>query len=296
MRPLAEALRAMGIRVWYDEFELRLGDNLRRSIDRGLADCSFGLVVLSPRFFGKKWTNRELDGLVAKEMAEDRVVILPIWLDTSFEEVAGFSPPLANTLSLKYNGDMTALVSSIAQRFRADEPYLQLSGEHRVILDSRDGSSARWHIRRTVQVGPNELKQMELRVSTDGSITPAEFSPGRFVGYENIGGVRMAIVHFNPAMQPGEVFTQEWVFDTENMYSKDKNAAIVAPRVPYERYTLSVHTKFPGSIGEVRAYKRIGLKEISLGPVMRSPKDDWFKVELTNPEVGVTHLLQWSRM
>ena len=35
-RPLAEALRSHGLRVWYDEFALRPGNSLRESIDRGL--------------------------------------------------------------------------------------------------------------------------------------------------------------------------------------------------------------------------------------------------------------------
>lgn len=56
-RPLANALRQKGLRVWYDEFELRLGDSLRRKIDEGIARSVFGIVVLSPAFFAKKWTN-----------------------------------------------------------------------------------------------------------------------------------------------------------------------------------------------------------------------------------------------
>ena len=51
--PLAEALQANGLRVWYGDFSLRLGDSLRQSIDRGLARSRFGVVILSARFFEK---------------------------------------------------------------------------------------------------------------------------------------------------------------------------------------------------------------------------------------------------
>ena len=54
-RPIANALTEAGLRVWYDEFELRIGDSLRRKIDHGLARSRFGIVVLSPSFFAKKW-------------------------------------------------------------------------------------------------------------------------------------------------------------------------------------------------------------------------------------------------
>ena len=51
VRPLAEALINQNLRVWYDEFELRLGDSLRRKIDVGLTQSRFGIVVLSHAFF-----------------------------------------------------------------------------------------------------------------------------------------------------------------------------------------------------------------------------------------------------
>ena len=44
VRPLANALRKAGLKVWYDEFELHIGDSLRRKIDQGLAKSRFGIV------------------------------------------------------------------------------------------------------------------------------------------------------------------------------------------------------------------------------------------------------------
>src|SRR5205823_5536445 len=55
-RPLAEALTARGARVWLDELEMKVGDSLRLKIDDGLRLSRFGVVVLSPSFFDKRWT------------------------------------------------------------------------------------------------------------------------------------------------------------------------------------------------------------------------------------------------
>jgi hypothetical protein len=41
-RPLAESLRERGYAVWFDEFELDVGDSLREAIDQGLATSRFG--------------------------------------------------------------------------------------------------------------------------------------------------------------------------------------------------------------------------------------------------------------
>lgn len=106
VRPLATALRQRGLQVWYDEFEIRIGDNLRRKIDRGLVACRFGVVVLSPSFFAKGWPNYELDGLVTREVSGGEQLILPVWHEVTHAEVMEYSPSLAGKLA-RSTGDVT---------------------------------------------------------------------------------------------------------------------------------------------------------------------------------------------
>ncbi len=98
VRPLAHALRDGGLSVWYDEFELRIGDSLRRKIDTGLAKSRFGVVVLSRSFFGKGWTNYELDGLVTRTISGEQV-LLPIWHEITKQELIKYSPSLADKVA-----------------------------------------------------------------------------------------------------------------------------------------------------------------------------------------------------
>ena len=97
VRPLATALREAGLSVWYDEFELRIGDSLRRKIDKGLANSRFGVVVFSRAFFGRGWPEYELDGLVTRTVSGEQV-LLPIWHDVTKREVMDYSPSLATEL------------------------------------------------------------------------------------------------------------------------------------------------------------------------------------------------------
>ena len=98
VRPLVAELESRGIRVWYDEFELRIGDSLRRKIDAGLARSRFGVVVLSRSFFAKNWPQYELDGLVTREMTGEQV-ILPLWHDITKAELIRHSPSLADKVA-----------------------------------------------------------------------------------------------------------------------------------------------------------------------------------------------------
>ena len=118
-RPLANALIAQNLRVWYDEFELRIGDSLRRKIDIGLTGSRFGVVIISHSFFAKNWTQYELDGLVTREMTGERV-ILPIWHQISQSEVIEKIPSLANKVA-RNTSDSTIdkIACDIAEVIRA---------------------------------------------------------------------------------------------------------------------------------------------------------------------------------
>ena len=112
VRPLADALKKIGFSVWYDEFTLTIGDNLRRSINKGLAQSRYGLVVLSPDFFKKEWPKRELDGLTTRELRGEKV-ILPVWHNVDREYVAKFSPTLANKFAVSTEKGIDKVVEEI---------------------------------------------------------------------------------------------------------------------------------------------------------------------------------------
>jgi hypothetical protein len=124
VRPLAERLRSHHIEVWYDEFSLSVGDSLRESIDRGLANSRFGIVVLSPSFFQKNWARRELNGLVAREVAEDRRLLLPVWHNISQADIARQSPPLADVLGIRTSLGLASVASKLLQKLRPEESPL----------------------------------------------------------------------------------------------------------------------------------------------------------------------------
>jgi hypothetical protein len=112
VRELADKLREKGLRIWYDEFTLKVGDSLRQSIDKGLANSKYGIVVLSPNFFTKKWPQDELNGLAAKERNSQKV-ILPVWLDVDEEYICQFSPMLADRFAAKCSTGMGKVINDL---------------------------------------------------------------------------------------------------------------------------------------------------------------------------------------
>jgi hypothetical protein len=100
VRRLTAALKKAEIKVWYDEDAIAWGDDLRQSIDKGLANSHYGIVVFSKAFLKRKhWTEHELNGLFAKERKR-RKVILPIWHNITDRELLRYSPAFADRIAM----------------------------------------------------------------------------------------------------------------------------------------------------------------------------------------------------
>jgi hypothetical protein len=110
-RPLAEQLVSEGISVWFDEYELKLGDSLRRKIEDGLLHSRHGLVLMSKNFFQKEWPQKELDALFSLETQDRR--ILPLWHELNAADIKQFAPLLADKVAMLTSKGIPAIVAEI---------------------------------------------------------------------------------------------------------------------------------------------------------------------------------------
>ena len=134
-RPLALLLRQLGLRVWYDEMELRVGDRLSRRIQEGLAKCRYGVVILSPSFFTKRYPQWELEGLTQRELdGED--LILPLWRDVDVQDVRRFWPSLADRNAAKWQ-DGIHIVATELIRVVSPELYDRMEQERRRLAKAK---------------------------------------------------------------------------------------------------------------------------------------------------------------
>ena len=120
VRPLAMILERLSVRVWYDEFSLKLGDSLTTSIDIGLQESRFGLLVLSKSFLGKNWPDYEYRSLLTRQIDGDKV-ILPLWYGVTKEDVKKYSLYLADIKAVSITKDnYKAVIALILRVVRPD--------------------------------------------------------------------------------------------------------------------------------------------------------------------------------
>jgi hypothetical protein len=75
---LAQDIAQLGHRVWFDLWELAVGESLVQRIGEGLAQADYLLVVLSPQSAQSTWMEREVEVLTSIEITERRTIILPL--------------------------------------------------------------------------------------------------------------------------------------------------------------------------------------------------------------------------
>lgn len=106
--PLVTELKAAGIRVWFDQNILGWGDDLRESIDCGLTNCRYGIVVFSKAFLRKsKWTEYEVNALFAREQAGGKL-LLPIWHGITRDDLLSYCPAFADRLAKSLSAESYA--------------------------------------------------------------------------------------------------------------------------------------------------------------------------------------------
>ena len=110
--PLTRLLQTAGLQVWYDEMELKAGDNLREKVEEGLSRSRFGVVILSKHFLEKDWTRNELDALWSREVGGSKVLI-PVWHLITREQVAKYSILMANRLAVTTDKGLERVVEEI---------------------------------------------------------------------------------------------------------------------------------------------------------------------------------------
>jgi hypothetical protein len=103
-RKIAISLQGKLCPVWYDEFSLEVGANLRDSIETGLKKCKKCILILSPNFFSNAgWTKREFDSIFTREILEQTQLVLPVWYGVTKKAVYDYSPSLLNVKGLDWN-------------------------------------------------------------------------------------------------------------------------------------------------------------------------------------------------
>lgn len=103
---LAQALEALGVRVWFDAVAIQPGKSQSLQMDAGLRKASAGIAVLTAAYLaGRFWTQRELGALLNKP------TLIPVLHGVTFDDVKEYSGILPDLAGFTTGDDEVATIA-----------------------------------------------------------------------------------------------------------------------------------------------------------------------------------------
>ncbi|TEU18356.1 MAG: TIR domain-containing protein [Anaerolineales bacterium] len=119
---LADDLQRLGVQVWIAPESIRPGESWVRAIERGLAESSHMVVVLTPAALESPWVKKETEVAIARER-RGLIQVIPLALDVQPWEV----PPLLSSYQMvsfrpDYDVGLSHLADILSVRVTPLEP------------------------------------------------------------------------------------------------------------------------------------------------------------------------------
>jgi len=147
---IVRALEARGLSIWYAPIDLKVGDKILDSIEKGMKESVYGILLLSPAYLKKGWTNYEMDTLLRDNIEKDKK-LLPIWHNVTKQEVEERHSGLAGIVAIKSDVGLPEIIKNLAGVMTDHAPMIGvipsyespkwrfLQGRGEINLQSEDG-------------------------------------------------------------------------------------------------------------------------------------------------------------
>ncbi len=80
-RALALEMKKLGAEVWFDEWEIKVGESIVQKINDALGTVSHLVVLLSHTSVDKPWVRREMSSALMQQLSQKHITVLPLRLD-----------------------------------------------------------------------------------------------------------------------------------------------------------------------------------------------------------------------
>jgi len=115
------ALKYLGFSVWFAPLSLEIGDRLLDSINAGLNSSMYGVILLSPHYVSKQWTDYEMD-VLHRQHIEKNKKLLPLWHGITKDQIDNWNPGLTGIVALNSSMGVSQIAERIAKVISNNSP------------------------------------------------------------------------------------------------------------------------------------------------------------------------------
>ncbi|MEM9720502.1 MAG: toll/interleukin-1 receptor domain-containing protein [Bacteroidota bacterium] len=117
---LVEDLISWNIPVWYDKFDIKIGESITGKINSGLQKSKYFAIVLSENAINSAWVNEELNAALIKQIHSKGTFIIPLVIDD-----VEIPPLLAHRRFVDFREDYEMGLNSILSLLELDATVSQ---------------------------------------------------------------------------------------------------------------------------------------------------------------------------
>ena len=122
-------LEANGVRTWFDQKHLKIGDKIRLDVNEAIGVHDKLLLILTKHSIASDWVEGEVEAALERERKEKLIVLFPIRLDDSVMETPiGWASPIRQTRHIgdfrgcKNHSAYQSAFARLLNDLRAEEP------------------------------------------------------------------------------------------------------------------------------------------------------------------------------
>jgi hypothetical protein len=107
-RKIAYSLVSLGSEVWFDEWEIKVGESIVVKINEALDTMTHLVVLLSKNSVDKPWVKRELSSSLMRQLSAQAITLLPVVLDE-----CKIPPLLSDIKHTNFNNGLEQVISEL---------------------------------------------------------------------------------------------------------------------------------------------------------------------------------------
>jgi hypothetical protein len=144
VRAVAERLRTDGLRVWFDEWEVRLGDSIPAKLEDGLENSRVLVLCMSANAFGSDWAQLEAGTFRFRDPLNKERRFIPLRLDDARIKGSLAQFLYINWLPANREQEYAQLLETrqdkggkarVEQTALLTNPHMHLSAEHSIATE-----------------------------------------------------------------------------------------------------------------------------------------------------------------
>jgi len=117
-------IKKLGVEIFYDSDVIKWGDNWKEKILTGIEQAEFAIIVISENFFGREWTEKELNDFLTRQNESGQKIVLPILHNVSVGQMKEKYPKLSEIQAIEAGNYKSAesiavlFAGQLIERFR----------------------------------------------------------------------------------------------------------------------------------------------------------------------------------